>query len=255
MLFHKDAPGFNRLVHDTALDIRDKYMVVHTWWEDIPVFFHNVYAPVPNEEREEFFEALPRNFPANAKHIVMGDFNLPLDRECDAKVPSASNHTGRMECVGWLQALGVVDAWRIHHPLARVFSSPRRKNRLDYIFLDEELMRQAYARSEYFSSDLIVEHMCHKVILQPIVQSRSRAYWKLPKELLEVPQVADTIRAEANRILQVLREANNPGVVWMGWKKRTKSFLQQYHAQYLVSKTRVIDKAKRLWLSAQSDEA
>ncbi|KAH9071723.1 hypothetical protein Ae201684P_009142 [Aphanomyces euteiches] len=63
MLFHKETPGFARLVHNKALDIFNKYMVVHTWWEDTPVFFHNVYAPVQNQEREAFFDALPRDFP------------------------------------------------------------------------------------------------------------------------------------------------------------------------------------------------
>ncbi|CAK4549452.1 unnamed protein product [Aphanomyces euteiches] len=87
MLFHKETPGFARLVHNKALDIFNKYMVVHTWWEDTPVFFHNVYAPVQNQEREAFFDALPRDFPVNAQHIIMGDFNLPLQRELDAMDP------------------------------------------------------------------------------------------------------------------------------------------------------------------------
>ncbi|CAK4899441.1 unnamed protein product, partial [Aphanomyces euteiches] len=87
MLFHKETPGFARLVHNKALDIPNKYMVVHTWWEDTPVFFHNVYAPVQNQEREAFFDALPRDFPVNAQHIIMGDFNLPLQRELDAMDP------------------------------------------------------------------------------------------------------------------------------------------------------------------------
>ncbi|CAK4120485.1 unnamed protein product, partial [Aphanomyces euteiches] len=89
MLFHKVTPGFARLVHNKALDIPNKYMVVHTWWEDTPVFFHNVYAPVQNQEREAFFDALPRDFPVNAQHIIMGDFNLPLQRELDAMDPSS----------------------------------------------------------------------------------------------------------------------------------------------------------------------
>ncbi|ETV90086.1 hypothetical protein H310_15082, partial [Aphanomyces invadans] len=141
MLFHKDTPGFERLVHNTAMDIPNKYMVVHTWWEDTPVFFHNLYAPVRDQEREVFFEALPRDFPANAQHIVMGDFNLPLDRLLDSVNPLSSSHyAGRLQLCQWLETLGVVDAWRLHHPTARVYSSPKGKNRLDYIFLDKNLM-------------------------------------------------------------------------------------------------------------------
>ncbi|KAH9120851.1 hypothetical protein AeMF1_007149, partial [Aphanomyces euteiches] len=118
MLFHKETPGFARLVHNKALDIPNKYMVVHTWWEDTPVFFHNVYAPVQNQEREAFFDALPRDFPVNAQHIIMGDFNLPLQRELDAMDhphvitladPNALN--GSRPCMSWM--LGV---YTIHQP-------------------------------------------------------------------------------------------------------------------------------------------
>ncbi|KAH9107181.1 hypothetical protein AeMF1_017421, partial [Aphanomyces euteiches] len=246
-----ETPGFARLVHNKALDIPNKYMVVHTWWEDTPVFFHNVYAPVQNQEREAFFDALPRHFPVNAQHIIMGDFNLPLQRELDAMDPSSCHHTGRSQCSQWLEALHVVDAWRLHNPSARVFSSPHGQNRLDYIFMDEDLMRTAYHQSTYFRSPEIVEHICHRVILQPMSQPKRRAYWKLPKELLQVPEVVETIVAEAKQLLPVLRQANNPGVVWAGWKKRAKKFFQEYHVEHLLAKTRVSDLAKRELLRAQ----
>ncbi|KAH9051243.1 hypothetical protein Ae201684P_002234 [Aphanomyces euteiches] len=90
--------------------------------------------------------------------------------------------------------------------------------------MDEDLMRTAYHQSTYFRSPEIVEHMCHRVILQPVSQPKRRAYWKLPKELLQVPEVVETIVAEAKQLLPVLRQANNPGVVWAGWKKRAKKF-------------------------------
>ncbi|KAF0710898.1 hypothetical protein As57867_005434, partial [Aphanomyces stellatus] len=144
MLFQKDLPGFDNLMHLRSKDIRDKYMVVRTTWASTPVYFHNVYAPVHNAAREDFFESLPRNFPPSAIHIVMGDFNIPMDRELDAMDAEGNHHVGRRECMTWLQALGVIDAWRLHHPNARMYSSPRGKNRLDYIFLNERLVQTAY---------------------------------------------------------------------------------------------------------------
>ncbi|KAH9080844.1 hypothetical protein Ae201684P_007930 [Aphanomyces euteiches] len=117
--------------------------------------------------------------------------------------------------------------------------------------MDEDLMRTAYHQSTYFRSPEIVEHMCHKVILQPVSQPKRRAYWKLPKELLQVPKVVETIVAEAKQLLPVLRQANNPGVVWAGWKKRANKFFQEYHWEHLLAKTRVSDLAKRELLRAQ----
>ncbi|KAH9071298.1 hypothetical protein Ae201684P_015605 [Aphanomyces euteiches] len=234
MLFHKETPGFARLVHNKALDIFNKYMVVHTWWEDTPVFFHNVYAPVQNQEREAFFDALPRDFPVNAQHIIMGDFNLPLQRELDAMDPFLmSSH--------WpIPMLSMARGLACRGCLASTQS------------ISPDLMRTAYHQSAYFRSPEIVEHMCHRVILQPVSQPKRRAYWKLPKELLQVPEVVETIVAEAKQLLPVLRQANNPGVVWAGWKKRAKKFFQEYHVEHLLAKTRVSDLAKRELLRAQA---
>jgi hypothetical protein len=84
LFFHASMPGFAELHRDSHLDIPDKYMVVSTRWADTPVYFHNVYAPIPNGAREAVFASLPRDFPDNAKHFVMGDFNVPMDRLLDS---------------------------------------------------------------------------------------------------------------------------------------------------------------------------
>ncbi|ETV90705.1 hypothetical protein H310_14545 [Aphanomyces invadans] len=149
MVFQKDVPGFANLRHLTDLDIRDKYMVVHTQWAHMDVYFHNVYAPVTNDTREAFFESLPREFPPTSIHVVMGDFNVPHDRDLD------SLH------------LGVIDAWRLHHPTDKVFSSPKGKHRLDYIFADASLVEEAYHTSSYFDCPDPTDHLCHSLTLIP----------------------------------------------------------------------------------------
>ncbi|KAF0692758.1 hypothetical protein As57867_016126, partial [Aphanomyces stellatus] len=255
MLFQKDFPGFDNLMHLRSKDIRDKYMVVRTTWASTPVYFHNVYAPVHNAAREDFFESLPRNFPPSAIRIVMGDFNIPMDRELDAMDAECNHHVGRRECMTWLQALGVIDAWRLYHPNARMYSSPRGKNRLDYIFLNERLVQTAYREARYFACTEPTDHLCHSVTLLPLACPHSRSYWKLPKKLLLIPQVTQTIQAEARTLLSQFDNASNIGVLWAGWKKRTRKFLQSYHTQYLAQKTHAKDQADTKWNRAQCAHA
>ncbi|CAK4491917.1 unnamed protein product, partial [Aphanomyces euteiches] len=84
MIFQHTIPGFDTLHHERQYDIEDRYMVVSSMWGDDPIYYHNVYAPVEDSERDAFFDALPRNFPIASKHVVMGDFNLPMDRALDS---------------------------------------------------------------------------------------------------------------------------------------------------------------------------
>ncbi|OQR82231.1 hypothetical protein THRCLA_23222 [Thraustotheca clavata] len=164
MVFHHTIPGFTSLQHEQHLDIPDHYMVVSATWGDTQIFYHNVYSPISNSERALFYSSLPRNFSANAKHVIFGDFNFPMDRLLDSSSATSNHHTARDDCFIWLQELNVVDPWRIHNPTARVYSSPKRNNRLDYILLDEHLCRDSYHNAEYFEPLDDTDHMWHKVI-------------------------------------------------------------------------------------------
>ena len=98
-IFQNDTPGFSNLQDLSHLGVPDKYMVVKTEWTNQAVFFHNVYAPVDNDAREAFYESIPRDFPPNATHIVMGNFNLPIDRAIDSTAGMMNYYAGRQECM------------------------------------------------------------------------------------------------------------------------------------------------------------
>jgi hypothetical protein len=146
-----------------------------------------------------------------ARHILHPFLGIPMDRQLDSAGDYSNHHVGRTECTAWLQSLRVIDAWRIHHPLERVYSSPRRVNRIDYIFVDMVTTCETYKDVKYFPSEHIAEHLCHSVSLQPRDVPLGQGYWKLPKELLLLPEVANTIIAEAKAILPILQHANNWG--------------------------------------------
>ncbi|OQR83092.1 hypothetical protein THRCLA_23186 [Thraustotheca clavata] len=181
----------------------------------------------------------------------MGDFNFPMDRLVDSISGQSNHHTAREECFAWLQELHVLDAWRVHHPTARVYSSPKRNNRLDYIFVDELLCQESYHSSEYFEPSDPTDHLWHKVVLQTVAHSRCKGYWKLPKELLENPDIKDAIIHEAKALLDTLRTSADPGTVWQIWKRKTKRFLQKMHTRHQVTKRNSLQTAHIQWLQAQ----
>ncbi|KAG9399075.1 hypothetical protein AC1031_012032 [Aphanomyces cochlioides] len=161
-------------------------------WDATPVYFHNVYAPVEDDQRAAFFEALPVDFGDNDSgvHIVGGDFNLPVNSILDATTPPANHNAGKAECMAWLAALRFTDAWRLIHPSTRKFSGPRRRNRLDYIYVDNNLAMYYLQSSLYETNQYHGDHLCHTTILAttPSAQQKQKAIWRLPRELLHDPR-------------------------------------------------------------------
>ncbi|CAK5208405.1 unnamed protein product, partial [Aphanomyces euteiches] len=90
--FHESMPGFANLKPLWDKRVQDRYLVIHTTWNSTPVYFHNVYAPVEDDQRAAFFESLPVDFGDDDTgiHIVGGDFNLPMTTSLDATTPPSN---------------------------------------------------------------------------------------------------------------------------------------------------------------------
>ena len=231
MYFHKSMPGFSHLHHLQELDVPDRYMVVKTQWQQTTVYIHNVYAPVIPRDRADFFASLPRQFDERSLHIVGGDFNIPFDETLDTTHHRLDHNQGKQECFEWLSCLHVLDPWRLHHPDKRVFSGPGQSNRLDYLLVDHELIAQNYKSTTYVSNHFGGDHLCHTVVLTHGTASHGPSYWRLPRELLLNPDVANAIKTEASELLDKMQadESLNYGALWYGWLKRIKKKLKQSH--------------------------
>ena len=134
LIIKSEFPGFDDLQHLPEFDIPDRYLVVTTFWGTQPVYLHVVYAPAkayitnhqppplhdpfddssddntptcPNprhatNRKVSFFDSLPRDFPPDAIHIVLGDLNIALNPTLDSSQPRADHHLPRTACLQWL---------------------------------------------------------------------------------------------------------------------------------------------------------
>ncbi|KAI9908921.1 hypothetical protein PsorP6_015204 [Peronosclerospora sorghi] len=205
-----------------------------------PLYVQNVYAPVDQQERRNFFAQVSgaATFEDNASRIVMGDFNLPMNATVDATTSTTHANQARSLCLEWLATLGVVDAWRIEHGSARVFTGPQpRRNRLDYLFL---------SHSTYFTPTHAGDHLAHSVAFRQGVLAHGRGYWKFRTYLLEYPLIVQAIKQEAADILTQLRVSTNPGRDWEKWKKHIKRLLQQLQESLRTSNAALADAARQI---------
>ncbi|KAH9180949.1 hypothetical protein AeNC1_017076 [Aphanomyces euteiches] len=227
-------PGFSQLKTLHAHSVPDRYLVVSTQWSGSPVYFHNVYAPVEDTHRADFFANLPHQFEDNSIHIVGGDFNFPMDASLDASTSHNGNNAGKAECCAWLGALRVVDAWRHKYPKAKAMSGPGGRNRLDYIYIDETLVALFHSSSSFDANKYHGDHLTHTTTLsvsQASAVKPQRKLWRLPRELLLNPKVTLAIKTEAQTLLDELNQNLNcnAGAKWSGWLKRMRSHLKQCH--------------------------
>ncbi|KAF0704637.1 hypothetical protein AaE_014838 [Aphanomyces astaci] len=68
--------------------------------------------------------------------------------------------------------------------------------------------------------------------------------------MLEIPEVTSAIISEARALVPILLHAHNPGVVWAGWKKRTKDFVEHYHTHHIAYKGLTVQRAEQDWATA-----
>ena len=254
---HRSLPGFDQLDHLVQYDVAGRYLVVRTLWGGVPVYIHNVYAPVEAHLRSGFFDGLPRDFEPASLHLVGGDFNLPMDPDLDSGRDRALRVPGQHECVSWLTDLRVVDAWRRHHPTERAMSGPNRVNRLDYLFLDRELVDQFYQGSVYGANGHGGDHQSHSVTLSAAPGAPGRPYWRLPRELLLDPEVVAAIKTDATDLLERMTTTPNAnhGAMWYGWLKRVQRNLHQCHRRLLLRTNAVLHDLRLRLAVAHRDHA
>ena len=168
--------------------------------------------------------------------------NLELDSARDHRNNSDSSQA---DLLNWLGQLQATDSWRVHNPTTRVFSGPLpRINRLDYIFISEDLHCELYGSSRYFQPRHGGDHLAHEVTLAPPKQLQGRGYWRFPRYLLEYPQIVEGIKREVDQLVPVITQSTNPGIVWQTWKNRMKSLLQRACQRIREEKQQVLTSAQ-----------
>ncbi|KAH9111385.1 hypothetical protein AeMF1_014061, partial [Aphanomyces euteiches] len=97
------------------------------------------------------------------------------------------------------------------------------------------------------------DHLTVSMVVKATSIARRSPFWIMPSSLLEVQDIVDTIKDEAKALLPLLSSANNPGVVWSGWKKRAKAFLKAYNGLNRRTKWDPVADAKAYITKTQRD--
>nr|CCA25345.1 AlNc14C292G10251 [Albugo laibachii Nc14] len=101
--------------------LHDCYLILDTSILSQRVWIHVVYAPAQFSDRIQFFTSLPTDLPRDVQHIVLGNFNVPLDPTLGSShLRSAGTDIDAL--LQWNLHVGLVDAWRLTHPSEEIAS-------------------------------------------------------------------------------------------------------------------------------------
>jgi hypothetical protein len=228
--------------------------------DDVPWYFHNVYAPVEDALRRPFFASLTTDFEPESRHFIGGDFNLPMHPSLDSLHSPPSPIVGLDECTEWLSSLRVIDPWRMEHPMAKSLSGPGGRHRLDYIFMDSEAFISLHTSSTYSKNYFHGDHMTATTTIlntPPSATSTRHRSWKLPRELLQLPEVSKAIISEAQRLLDdlVASPTANVGAAWSAWLNRMRRKLRRCHHNRQRACLASLDRLKTQYHIARSHQA
>ncbi|OQR85702.1 hypothetical protein ACHHYP_11519 [Achlya hypogyna] len=195
--------------HD-APPLVNRYLLVGGRLGQRTIYLHNVYAPAEPAARPAFFEALPRDFAANALHIIGGDFNVTLNDALDVFNPASDARRGHPDLVRWLNTLGVIDVFRHRHPTLCSYTSPTSKTRIYYIFVSRELVDAPHVEARHVFGTTRSNHaaiVAHIAAASPV----GKGPWTVPRWLLDDPEVVATIHAHRDRFLATATVDNELG--------------------------------------------
>lgn len=148
------------------------------------------------------------------RNTLWCDCNTPIDPTEDSSRPDrrqASSHEAHEAVLHNLESLRR-GMFTIQMSRSSFTGPLPRANRLDYIFMSEELSCNLYGSSKYFAPQH-GDHLAHEVTLAPPKQIQGRGNWRSPRYLFACGQVAESINCAATDLIPVIESADNPGLV------------------------------------------
>ena len=177
----------------------------------------NIYAPVKNDEKIEFWEQLILKMEEEGEpkpDLVMGDFNIVENPEIDRLTNrGTTDPAGTREILStFTTSLNLADGWRRHNQRKRSYTYiGRTQSRLDRIYAREELIP--------WCTDWRIEHPTVKTDHQLVsvnITAENMPYlgkgrWYIPPNLLRNRQLKKTAQEYARQLSDKINRAKTHG--------------------------------------------
>lgn len=125
------------------------------------VLLRSVYAPVKHHLRAHLFTKLPQRT-ADA-HIEGGDMNCTMDATFYSHAYTFQSNKGSEQLQTRLSAAQLSEVWRMQHSDARVYTSPSKRHKIDFLFVSKS--RTSSTKFSITSAIACSDHQCPKTTI------------------------------------------------------------------------------------------
>ena len=164
------------------------------------MLIYNVYSP--NTAQAGFYQALENSLLQNKgpPMLVAGDFNRVCnnleERKHVGQTKSQLNPEGSHTVTPWIEATGLVDIWRHHHPVDRKYSyyshSQQSWSRIDYILASTDVVSRSQKNEV---ADIVISDLAPMWLeIAETFPRGSDNVWRMPSHLTTDEDFIDRLK-------------------------------------------------------------
>ncbi|KAF9780846.1 Endonuclease/exonuclease/phosphatase, partial [Thelephora terrestris] len=240
IVIHKSLLDAKNATHQVVIPGRVNIVEI-PWNESDKLQIMNVYAPVKNEEKADFWKGLKEAIDNDENlhpDVVLGDLNLVENPEIDRlnNRGGSDPEAARIELSELTTELDLTDGWRRRNPRKRGYTfTGNGQSRLDRIYVKEELYQ--------WCTDWKIEHpgfrTDHNMVSVQITSENmpyiGKGRWALPAYLLKNSHIKKRIQERAKHLQTVVERtsligdrANNPQTALKTFKMEIIDIAREY---------------------------
>ena len=132
------------VLKEVKKDCLGRKIMIHVTVDDADYMLCSIYAP--NHDSPLFFQELADWISqSNCEHVIVGgDYNLVLNESLDSRNRITNNVKAKEKLLSIMDEIGLVDAWRLKNPEARIYTRCRRRptvclSRIDMFLINNGL--------------------------------------------------------------------------------------------------------------------
>ena len=216
-----------------SIKSQQRYLILELHYNDQKILLHNIYVPVNIKEKIEFLTIINQiNYPTNYSHIVGGDFNTIINPTLDQLHPNHNILHGTELLHSFINNINLIDTWRTHNGNKKEFTSPKRINRIDYIFVSKDIITNSnFEATHHQVTHYTTDHLLVNCTITQYKITKKAGHWCCPKWILEIPYIQAYIYKETSKLANEIDITQNPGILWDNFKNKIKLFLKNAQKQ------------------------
>ena len=237
-----------------------RYVILKFCYQGDVFVLVNIYAP--NEDKPSFFlEIFQKLEKIEGKRLLMGDFNLALNKTIDRNLDSSNNNDRATEMLNkFFEDTLMTDVWRDRNPNKRqyMFRKTFRQNkyvasRIDYIIIDQSM--HSWIEEVKIIPGYRSDHSVVYAVLNTFAISKGVGLWWLNTRILEEPEFIEQLNSRIDDVIAIETQRKcSPAEIWETVKLAMINTAQSYSIAHVQEKKLIFEQLEKYITELEESE-